>query len=127
MINHELEIPISKKNDAIVKNTPKCISCGYCKKVCQNDVIVSKDYKIIPGKESLCLNCGLCANACPTESIHERFHYHKVINLLHNKKHKIIVFNLSPIVGITLKEIFPERDELDPEFKEHLVIEYYSK
>ena len=106
MTNYELEVPISKKNDALVKNSSKCIQCGYCKKVCKNDITVARMFEIAPRREPICINCGQCANICPTESIHERFHYLKVKKLLHHKNDEIIVFSIAPAVRVTLGEEF---------------------
>ena len=39
MHNYELEVPISRKNDALVKEDDKCIKCGYCKKICKIHII----------------------------------------------------------------------------------------
>lgn len=106
MYNYELEVPISRKNDALVKEDDKCIKCGYCKKICKNDITVARMFELNPHKEPICINCGQCANICPTESIHERFHYLKVKKLLHHKKDEIIVFSIAPAVRVTLGEEF---------------------
>ena len=106
MHNYELEVPISKKNDALVKEDDKCISCGYCKKVCKNDITVARMFEIAPRRDPICINCGQCANICPTESIHERWHYLKVKKLLHHKQDEIIVFSIAPAVRVTLGEEF---------------------
>ena len=106
MANYELEVPISKKNDALVKDRSKCIQCGYCKKICKNDITVARMFEIAPRREPVCINCGQCANICPTESIHERWHYLKVKKLLHNKNDEIVVFSIAPAVRVTLGEEF---------------------
>ena len=106
MTNYELEVPISKKNDALVKDGSKCIQCGYCKKICKNDITVARMFEINPKREPICINCGQCANICPTESIHERWHYLKVKKLLHHKNDEIVVFSIAPAVRVTLGEEF---------------------
>lgn len=106
MHNYELEVPISKKNDALVKNDKKCITCGYCKKVCENDITVARMFEINPHREPICINCGQCANICPTEAIHERFDYLKAKNILHNKKDKIVTMSIAPAVRVALAEEF---------------------
>lgn len=106
MRNYDLEVPISKKNDALVKNDKKCITCGHCKKVCENDITVARMFKISPNREPICINCGQCANICPTEAIHERFDYLKVKNILHDKKGKIVVMSIAPAVRVALGEEF---------------------
>ena len=101
---NNLEVPISKNNDAIKKDKYKCIQCGYCTKVCVDEIVSSKLLEINPNAEALCINCGQCANICPTEAIHEKFDYLKVKNLLHNKDGKIIVMSIAPAVRVSIGE-----------------------
>ena len=105
MINNDKEIPISNKNLSIVKEDNKCISCGYCKRVCENEITVARMYDIDKSKEPICINCGQCANMCPTESIRERFEYLEVRRML-SKKDKRIVFSVAPAVRVALAEEF---------------------
>ena len=106
MRNYDLEVLISKNNDALVKDNKKCITCGHCKKVCTNITTVAKRFKIDSKHEPICLECGLCANICPTEAIHEKFEYLKVKNILKNKKGKTIIFNIAPAIRVALGEEF---------------------
>ena len=106
MKKYDLEVPISKKNDAIEKNNKKCIICGYCKKVCCDEITVGKMYNMSSKSEPICINCGQCANICPTEAIKERLEYIKVKNILHNKKNKIIIFSVAPAVKTSILEEF---------------------
>ena len=104
MRNYELEVPVSKNNNAIEKNDDRCITCGYCKKVCTDDVTVARMFEIKEGIEPICVNCGQCANICPTEAIHEKFDYLKVKELLKNKNGKTVVFEIAPAVRVALGE-----------------------
>lgn len=104
MRNYELEVPVSKNNDAIEKNDNRCITCGYCKKVCTDDVTVARMFEIKEDIEPICINCGQCANICPTEAIHEKFDYLKVKELLKNKNGKIVTFEIAPAVRVALGE-----------------------
>ena len=106
MRNYELEVKISKDNIALEKDNHKCITCGYCKKVCTNDITVARMLELNPKSELICINCGQCANICPTEAIHEKFDYLKVKKILKNKKNKIVVFNIAPAVRVALGEEF---------------------
>ena len=104
MRNYELEVPVSKNNNAIEKNDDRCITCGYCKKVCTDDVTVARMFEIKEGIEPICINCGQCANICPTEAIHEKFDYLKVKEILKNKNGKIVTFEIAPAVRVALAE-----------------------
>ena len=106
MRNYDLEVPISDNNDALVKDDSKCITCGYCKDVCTNDVTVARMFEIDPNREPICINCGQCANICPTEAIKERFDYLKVKEILHNKGNKKVVMSIAPAVRASLSEEF---------------------
>ena len=102
--NYELEVPISKNNDALTKDDNKCITCGYCKEICKNEVTVARMFEIDPNREPICINCGQCANICPTEAIKERFDYLKVKEILHNKNGKKVVMSIAPAVRASLGE-----------------------
>ena len=104
MKKYDLEVPISKKNDAIEKIDKKCIKCGYCKKVCNDDITVARMFEINPKREPICINCGQCANICPTESIREKFDYLKVKRILRNKRNKTVIFSVAPAVRVALGE-----------------------
>ncbi len=106
MRNAELEVPISINNEAIYKEDNKCISCGYCKDICTNDVTVARMYELHPNMEPVCINCGQCANMCPTEAIREHIDYLKLKEVLHNKENKKIVMSIAPAVRVALGEEF---------------------
>ena len=106
MRNSELEVPISINNESLYKIDSKCISCGYCKKVCTNDVTVARMFEIRPDREPICINCGQCANICPTEAIREHMDYLKLKEILHNKGNKKVVMSIAPAVRAGLGEEF---------------------
>ena len=106
MRNYELEVPISKNNEALEKEDNKCITCGYCKDVCKNDITVARMFEISPDREPICINCGQCSIICPTEAIHEKFDYLKVKNILHDKENRKVVFSIAPAVRVALSEEF---------------------
>lgn len=105
MANKDLEVIIADDNLSIVKEDNKCISCGYCKKVCENEITVARMYDINKSIKPICINCGQCANMCPTESIRERFEYLEVEKHIKNKE-KIIIVSIAPAVRVALAEEF---------------------
>lgn len=106
MRNYDLEVKISENNDALVKEMDKCITCGYCKNVCRDDITVAKMFELNPDREPICINCGQCANMCPTESIHERLDYLRLKEILHNKGNKKIIMSIAPAVRVAIGEEF---------------------
>ena len=108
MKKYDLEVPISINNEALTKDDTKCITCGYCKEVCKNNVTVARMYEINPDREPICINCGQCANICPTEAIKERMDYLKVKEILHNKNGKKVVMTIAPAVRASLSEEFSD-------------------
>ena len=105
MNSDDLTLQVSPDNVAITKDEDKCIKCGYCVRVCRNDVTVSRMYELGITKKPICINCGQCANYCPTEAISEKLDYMKVLKLLKNKD-KTVVFSFAPAVRVALGEEF---------------------
>ena len=105
MNGEDIALPISNKNPAIMKDASRCIQCGYCVRICRNDVTVAKMYDLGVTHEPICINCGQCANYCPTESISERLDFMKVERLLSDPE-KIVVVSLAPAVRVALGEEF---------------------
>lgn len=105
MKKEELVVPIEKDNICIERKNEKCIYCGYCKKVCQNDITVDKMYDITKSKKAICINCGQCANMCPTEAIKEKIDYIKIKKYIKDKNKKIVV-SIAPAVRVALGEEF---------------------
>lgn len=116
MKNIELVIPIDKENESIQRIEEKCIECGYCRKVCDNEITVGRMYDLGKTGKPICINCGQCANMCPTEAIQERMDYLKVKKLIKDKS-KIVVVSIAPGVRVGLGEEFNIEDGTNVEEK----------
>ena len=58
MGNLELVVPIAKDNISIEKDDKKCIECGYCRRVCNNEITVGRMYDLGVTGKPICINCG---------------------------------------------------------------------
>lgn len=96
-------IPISKDNPGIERIEEKCIKCGLCSKICQNNVGIHYDPNT--AKEPVCLSCGQCILNCPVGAIVPKYTYQKVLNYI-NDTDKIVVAFTSPAVRVALGEEF---------------------
>ena len=83
-----------------------CVKCGSCRRICENDVAVSRLYDLERiGDCPVCIHCGQCANACPTNSITECSEYREVKKAILNPE-KVVIFSTSPSVRVGLGEEF---------------------
>ena len=105
MKEEDLVIIYSKDNEAIEKDYSKCISCGYCVKICRDEVTVARMYEIDKSRKPICINCGQCVNMCPTESIHEKFDYLRLKKLLKDKS-IVKTVSVAPAVRVAIGEEF---------------------
>ncbi len=108
MSKHELtdiRIPIETDNPSIVRDENKCVACGLCRYVCENDITVGSLYNLRnTGDRALCVNCGQCGVACPTDSITERYDYKKVAEKISGDS--IVIFSVAPAIRVSLGEEF---------------------
>jgi len=101
-----IRIPIDEDNPSIMRIEKLCIKCGSCRQVCENDVAVGRMYDLeSTGGHPICVHCGQCANVCPTNSIVEKYEYQEIQEAIENPE-KIVIFNTSPSVRVSLGEEF---------------------
>ena len=100
-----LVVPISKDNISIKKDEEKCIKCGFCRNVCNNEITVGRMYELDKSIEPICINCGQCANLCPTEAIKERLEYIKAKEAIKDPN-KVVIISTAPAVRVGLGEEF---------------------
>ncbi len=112
-MNHlpmNVRVPIEKDNPSICRDEALCIKCGQCRDICTNYIGVHGTYTLEQtGGTAVCINCGQCANVCPVSSITEKYEYHDVKKAVLDPE-KIVIFNTSPSVRISLGEEFAMED-----------------
>lgn len=112
-MNHlpmNVRVPIEKDNPSICRDEALCIKCGQCRDICTDYIGVHGTYTLEQtGGTAVCINCGQCANVCPVSSITEKYEYHDVKKAILDPE-KIVIFNTSPSVRISLGEEFAMED-----------------
>ncbi|MCB6607316.1 [FeFe] hydrogenase, group A [[Clostridium] symbiosum] len=112
-MNHlpmNVRVPIEKDNPSICRDEELCIKCGQCRDICTDYIGVHGTYTLEQtGGTAVCINCGQCANVCPVSSITEKYEYHDVKKAILDPE-KIVIFNTSPSVRISLGEEFAMED-----------------
>lgn len=102
----KVRVPIELDNPSIVRDDDKCVKCGLCRNVCQDEIGVNNMYDLNKTDDfAVCTHCGQCANVCPVESITEVSDYEKVETALADPE-KIVIFSTSPAVRVALGEEF---------------------
>lgn len=105
-----VRVPIEKDNPSICRDEELCIKCGQCRDICTDYIGVHGTYTLEQtGGTAVCINCGQCANVCPVSSITEKYEYHDVKKAILDPE-KIVIFNTSPSVRISLGEEFAMED-----------------
>ena len=101
-----IRVAIDPDNPSIVREEELCIKCGMCKKVCEEKIAVHGTYSLEnTGDSAICIHCGQCANVCPTGSIHERYEYNEIRQMIRDPE-KIVIISTSPSVRVALGESF---------------------
>ncbi len=116
---------IDQASSSIIKDQAKCILCGRCVRVCEEQMAVSaldfisRGNKMVIGSTfdkpinlSSCINCGQCTIACPTGALFEKDHISAVLEALHNPD-KHVVVQYSPTISVTLAEEFDLKPNKD--------------
>lgn len=101
-------IPISDSNPGIVRIEERCIKCGRCRTICQEQVGVL--YSFSKAKREVCLSCGQCILNCPVGALVPRFNYKKVFDYLYDTE-KVVVAFTSPAVRVALGEEFQSLED----------------
>lgn len=100
-------IPIEDDNPGIMRIDEKCIKCGRCAVVCQEQVGIR--YNLETAKSPVCLSCGQCILNCPVGAIVPKYCYKKVMDYIKDTDKVVIAFT-SPAVRVALGEAFNSHD-----------------
>jgi iron-only hydrogenase group A len=112
------DLKLDKSSPGITRDPEKCILCGRCVRICEEEQKVAtldfsnrgtKTYIATAFRKDLnfssCINCGQCVVNCPTGALVERVQFSDLDQYLHNPG-KIAVVHYSPTVAVTLAEEF---------------------
>lgn len=112
------KLPIDDSTKSIVLDPSKCITCGRCVEVCQNQQNVWALSFLNRGittritgaggielAESPCIKCGQCSAHCPTGAIVEYDETQKVWDMLNNPDFHVVV-QVAPAVRVAIGEEF---------------------
>lgn len=102
----EKVVPIELDNPSIQIDFDKCIKCGLCKRVCENEIGVNGYFDLEKtGDIAICINCGQCVQACPKKAITQVIDVDRVKEAI-NDPEKIVIFSTAPAVRVALGEEF---------------------
>jgi len=107
---------LDQSSPAIVRELSKCILCGRCVRVCEEEITSNSLDFINKGKDthigaamdkdfnfSSCINCGQCVLVCPTGALHEKRNINEVQDYL-NKQGIIKAIQYSPLVAVGIAD-----------------------
>lgn len=102
---------LDKSSPGIVREPSKCILCGRCVRVCEEQQAVSSIDFLHRGSQTIvgtafnkdlnfssCIQCGQCIVACPTAALTEKVQFPDLEQYLHDPSRKVVV-QYSPVVA----------------------------
>lgn len=99
-----IRVPIEPNDPAICREENLCIQCGNCKNICHNRQGVAGYFDLEKtGNCGICIHCGQCINYCPVDSLHEKFDYQHVREILRNSD-KTVFVQTSPSTRVGISE-----------------------
>ena len=112
----KVKLRLDQSSPAIVRELSKCILCGRCVRVCEEQITATTLDFINRGGHthigtamdrdfnfSSCVHCGQCVQVCPTGALHEKHNITEVQDYLNNQDvTKIIQY--SPLVPLAVAE-----------------------
>ncbi|MGL1902788.1 MAG: NADH-dependent [FeFe] hydrogenase, group A6 [Fibrobacterales bacterium] len=116
---------IDQSSASITREPDKCVLCGKCVRVCEEDQAVSALDFINRGSETIvgcafgenlntssCINCGQCIMVCPTGALSEKSHTKRVMEALYDPD-KYVVIQHAPAISVTIAEAFNAKPGTD--------------
>ncbi len=109
--------PKDESSIAIIKDFDKCILCGRCIQVCNQQSINVFDYINrgfdtivgtafdLPLAQTPCVSCGQCVLHCPTAALIEKDETQLVLEAINNPN-KVVIAQVAPAVRVTIGEEF---------------------
>ena len=113
-IDRKKNFPIYKFGPSIEFDSSKCINCGNCVEVCQNQGVNFLETRkqnnfseVVPSKDKNkdCVYCGQCITHCPAGAFEAVGEFEKVSKPLRDKN-KIVVFQFAPAIRTSIGEEF---------------------
>ena len=102
----EKVVPIELDNPSIKIDYDKCIKCGLCKRVCENEIGVSNYFDLEKTNDiAICIHCGQCAQICPKQAITIVDDVYRVKEAIADPE-KVVIFNTAPAVRVALGDVF---------------------
>jgi len=109
---------IDKSSPGIIRDQSKCILCGRCVRVCEEQQAVStfdfayRGSKLMIGTAFLkplnfsnCIACGQCVISCPTGALTEKHQFSELDQMLYDKEKKVVV-QYSPSIAAAIAQEF---------------------
>lgn len=113
-----VNLPKDESTTSLVLDPSKCIKCGRCVQVCQQqqgvyalefigrgDQTLMSPAASLPLNDSPCIKCGQCSAHCPVGAIYEKDETQDLICAI-NDPHKHVVVQIAPAVRVALGEAF---------------------
>ncbi|MCK5044372.1 [FeFe] hydrogenase, group A [Candidatus Parcubacteria bacterium] len=105
-------LPVYEFGPSLIFDSSKCIDCGNCIDVCQQQGIGYLEkkekgnlYRVVPAKNKECIYCGQCLVHCPAGAFEAVGEFEDIAKPLEDKN-KVVVFQIAPSIRSSIGEEF---------------------